>query len=42
MTVAKVKAADGIRASGLTLPGDQFDLATKFLAINAVRPDNGV
>ena len=42
LTAAKVKAADGIRAAGVTLPGDQFDLATKFLAINAVRPDKGV
>ena len=42
LTAAKVKAADGIRASGVTLPGEQFDLATKFLAINSVRPDKGV
>jgi hypothetical protein len=42
LTAAKIKAADGIRAAGITLPGDQFDLATKFLAINSVRPDKGV
>ena len=42
LSAATVKAADGIVASGVRMPGDHFDLATKFLAINSVRPDMGL
>jgi hypothetical protein len=39
MDGAMKKATDTIRASGVGMPGDHLDLATKFLALNSVRPE---
>lgn len=39
MDGAMIKATNTIRASGVGMPGDHLDLATKFLALNSVRPE---